>query len=99
MLQDYGIFPDVTIILNTILLGGCSESRSKGPISFKDVVKGKVEPQSNPEQIPNLHGSYIMEQKSRVPALTVTLTDVNNTYSYFHTRVVICRFNGFCPKS
>lgn len=34
-----------------------------------------------------------------MPTLTVTLDEVNELYVDFHTRVVICRFNGSCPKS
>jgi len=40
-----------------------------------------------------------VEQKSQIPALTVSLPEVNELYSDFYTKAVICRFNGFWPKS
>lgn len=61
MVKDYGIVSNSTVILNMGLLEGCSRSSSKGLASFNDAFKGKVEPQKNPEQLPNLPGPHIVE--------------------------------------
>lgn len=48
-LKEYDIGNDSTIYLNTRLHGGYSGTSSKGPVSFKDAVKGKMEPQAQTE--------------------------------------------------
>jgi len=88
----------LTIILNLRSLGGCSGTSSKGTGSFKDEVKGKDEAQTNPTPSPELPAPYIVEQKSQIPALTISLLEVNELYADFHTKAVIRRFNGFWPK-
>lgn len=84
-LQDDGIASDMAIILNARILIGNSGSSSKGPGSFKDAVKGKVESQTKLDLIPNIFGPYIVEHMSQVPALTVTLDEANELYVEFHT--------------
>lgn len=61
-LMEYGIGKDSTIFLSTRLCGGCLGSSSKGPASFKDAVKGKMESQKKPEQQATTPGAYIVEQ-------------------------------------
>jgi len=43
------------------LLGGCPGSSSKGPVSFKDVVKGRSNPHKKSDIPPNIPDPYIVE--------------------------------------
>lgn len=97
-LMDYGIAKDSTICLSTKLRRGCPGSSSKGPATFKDAVKGKMESQKKPEQQATAPGAYIVEQTAQNPALTITIPEVNEIQAEYTTKAVICRFNGFWPK-
>jgi len=66
---------------------------------IKDAIKGKEKSQNKPTLSPELPGPYIVEQKSQNLAFTVSIQEVNVLYSDFLTKVVICRFNVFWPKS
>lgn len=93
-LQDYNITTNSTIIINLRLRGGCF-----GTSSFKDAIKGKGKAQDNPATTPELPGPYIVEQKIENPALTIAMPEVNALYSDLYSHSVICRFNGFWPRS
>lgn len=98
-LQDYGITTDSTIMINLRLRGRCARTSSKSIGSFKDTIRGKDKAQANTTTLPQLPGPYIVEQKSENPALTIAMPEVNNLYTYLYSKSVICRFNGFWPKS
>lgn len=66
-----------------------------GTSSFKDALKGKEEVNTKPAPPLELPGPYIVEKKSQIPTLTVSLPKVNELYVDFYIKVVICRFNGF----
>lgn len=97
-LMDYGIAKDSTICLSSRLRGGCPGSSAKGPVSFKDAVKGKMDSQKKPEQQDTAPGAYIVEQTTQNPALVISIPEVNEIQSDYLTKAVICRFNGFWPK-
>lgn len=96
--QHYGIVRDSTIFLS-MRLGGSFGSSSKGTGSFKDVVKGKGEATNKPAPTKDLPGPYIVEQRKQTPVLTIDLPEVNNFHADFSSLAVICRFNGFWPKT
>lgn len=98
-LQDYGITKDSTIILNLRLWGKCKGDSSKTSSSFLDAVKGKGHMQNKPAPTSELPGPYIVEQKLESPMLTVSLPEVTDLYTDLAQKFVICRFNGFWPKS
>lgn len=103
-LQEYNITTDSTIIINLRLRGGCSGTNSKNTSSkntsfFKDAVKGKGKAKVNLATNPVLPGPYIVEQKPENPALTIEMPKVKDLYSDLFSHSVICRFNGYLPKS
>lgn len=97
--QYYGIGRDSTIIINTRLRGGSAGSGPKGIGSFKDAVKGKGEVKNKPSPSPDLPGPYIVEQRTQTPALQIDLPEVKKFHSDLASLAVICRFNGFWPKT
>lgn len=109
-LKDYNIDRNATIIINLRLRGGAprmsnpygstsSARNPKGPASFKDVVKGKVA--TTYRQSPNLSilAPYLVEQMEKAPDMSVNLSEVSGLFIALQTTNLICRFNGFWPKS
>lgn len=97
-LQQSSITNDSTIIINLRLCGGSSGSSSKNTSSFRDAVKGKkMEHKTAPPS--ELPGPYIVEQKPESPTLQVTEPEVNHLLTDLANTAIICRFNGFWPKS
>lgn len=96
-LQDYNVISDSTITINLCLRGGCSGSSSKNTGSFKDTVKGKGN--TSPTTATEPPRPYIVEQTPESPSLTINIAEVKTIYSNLHTSAVICRFNGFWPRS
>lgn len=81
------------------LRGGSFGSSSKGTGSFKDVIKGKGEATNKPARTQDLPSPYIVDQRKQTPVLTIDLPEVNNFHADFSSLAVICRFNGFWPKT
>jgi len=97
-IKEYNIGRDSTIYLNTRLRGGCSRTSSKGPVSFKDAVKGKMGSQIQLEQQAMALGSYIVKETIQNLALSIAIPKVNEIHNDYLSKAVICRFNGFWPK-
>lgn len=107
-LQHYGIGRDSTITISTWLRGGSSGAGQKGfqgstskpTVSYRDAAKGKApstgkEPaKSNP-----LPGQYIVEQTPENPSISLDSPEVNCIFTDLQNKAVICRFNGFWPKT
>lgn len=96
-LKDYGINTDATITINLRLKGGSAGASSKSTGSFKQAVKGKEQVKTIASV--ELPGPYIVEQKYENPTLTIAMLEVKNLYTDLYSTSVICRFNGFWPKS
>jgi len=106
-LKDYGIQRNSTIIQNLRLQGGApgesiqarSSSIDKGQASFKDSLRGKATTQD--KQIPNLRipCSYIVEKMEKSPDLSIEIPEVSDLFNILQTKAIICRFNGYWPKS
>ena len=72
-LKEYDIGRDSTIYLNTRLRGGYFGKSSKGLVSFKDAVKGKMGPQIQSEQQAMTPGAYIIKQTTQKPTLSIVI--------------------------
>jgi len=86
-------------MINLRLRGGCAGTSSKSSGSLKDLVKGKEKAQAKPTTMPELPRPYIVEQKSKNPTITITMPEIKYLYTYLYSKLVICRLNGFWPKS
>lgn len=95
-LKDYAIERNSTIILNIRLREGVPRiNNPNGPTTFKDVVKKKTETHTSFDSIQNIPRPYIIEQIEQAPVMEVNLPQV----VVLQSRVAICRFNGFWPRS
>ncbi len=79
--------------------GGSVETNSKSIGSFKEAVKGKGKEKDKTTTTVEFPGPYIVGQKSENPTLTIAMSEVRNLYTDLYSNLVICRFNGFWPKS
>lgn len=97
-MQDYNIKSGSTIILNMRLQGGAkssgTSSQSKG--SFKEAMKGKGE---NTIAVTEPPRQYIVDQIPEIPSISIHIPEVNNIYLELQKYAVICRFNGFWPRT
>lgn len=98
-LQQYDITKGSTIILNLRLRGGSTGTSSKNTGSFRDAVKGKEKMKNKEAPLSEAPGPYIVEQKPESPTLQVSMPEVTSLHSDLCKNAVICRFNGFWPKS
>lgn len=107
-LQHYGIGRDTTIILSTRLRGGSSGagpkgfqgSTSKPTGSYRDAAKGKAPSKGKePAAFNTPPGQYIVDQTPEIPSISLDLPEVKCIFSDFENKAVICRFNGFWPKT
>jgi len=64
-----------------------------------EAIKGKEKAQAKTTTPLELPGPYIVEQKFENPALTIAMPEVKDLYTDLYSRSVICKFNGFWPKS
>lgn len=97
--QHYGIVRDSTIFLSSRLRGGSFGSSSRGTGSFKDAVKGKGVASNKTVPPQDLPGPYIVEKSKQNPVLKIDLPEVKNFHDDLSSLAVICRFNGFWPKT
>jgi len=97
--KHYGIVKDSTIFLSTRLRGGSFGSSSKGTGSFKDAVKGKGEATNKFTAANNPPGQYIVDQMPENPSVSLDIPEVKCLFTDLQNNAVICRFNGFWPKT
>jgi len=97
-MQEYNIKAGSTIILNMRLRGGVESAGTSSQIkgSFKEAVKGKGK---EPIVATEPSRQYILDQMSKSPSISIDIPEVNNIYSDLQKNVVICRFNGFWPRT
>jgi len=70
---------------------------SKGPQTYKDAARSKG-PQA--EASTNVQpSSYIVEKLESTPVLEIKNQQVKGLFDNLQTKAVICRFNGFWPRS
>lgn len=99
-LQHYRVAKDSTIILNLRLRGGSKGASSKPTGTYRDAAKGKEPPKGKePSAANEPPGQYIMDQSPESPSISLDLPEVNFIFSDLQKNVVICRFNGFCPRT
>ena len=71
--------------------------RGTGPSSYKDAARSKgpqTEATSTVQPSP-----YIVEKLESTPVLEIKNEQVKGIFSSLQAEAVICRFNGFWPKS
>ena len=71
--------------------------RGTGPSSYKDAARSKgpqTEATSTVQPSP-----YIVEKLESTPVLEIKSEQVKGLFSSLQAEAVICRFNGFWPKS
>jgi len=95
-----------TIHVMSRLRGGSDRNRgSTGPASYKDAARPKgyktstfppstTVPLSSAQPRP-----YIVEKMDEIPSLEVKNPEVKNLFKTLQTHALICRFNGFWPRS
>lgn len=107
-LQHYGIGRDSTITLSTRLRGGSSAagpkgfqgSTSKPSGSYRDAAKGKAPSKGKEPAAFNIPpGQYIVDQTPEIPSISLDIPEVMCIFSDMENKAVICRFNGFWPKT
>ena len=97
-LTDYQISKNSTIFLMHRLKGGEERKRGpSGPSSYKEVAQPKVplttgfySPQNSP---------YFVEKMESTLTLEIKNPQVTKLFSTLQSVAVICRFNGFWPRS
>lgn len=98
-LRDCQIHKNSTLHVMYRLRGGKFGNRgTTGPSSYKDAARSKG-PQASaapPSQQPK---PYIVEKLDDIPSLEVKNTKVTKLFSTLQTHALICRFNGFWPRS
>lgn len=99
-LQHYRIAKDSTVILNLRLRGGSKGSTSKSTGSYRDAAKGtenqKGKEHANANTPP---GQYIIDEAPESPSILLDIPEVKGIFTDLQTNAVICRFNGFWPRS
>ena len=98
-LRDRQIHKNSTIHMMYRLRGGTNGNRgAAGPSSYKDTAHPKGPPSS--AVMPTTHPKlYTVEKLDDIPALEVKITEVKNLFNTIQTHALICRFNGFWPRS
>lgn len=97
-LQHYRVAKDSTIVLNHRLRGGSKGASSKPTGSYCDAAKGKASPKGK-EPTAAHTGQYIVDQIPESPSIALDLPEVQCIFSNLEKKAVICRFNGFWPKT
>jgi len=82
---------------------GSSKNRgTAGPFSYKDAARTSSQPKgphATADPLPTQPGPYIVEKLDEIPALEVKTTEVKNLFNTLQTHALVCRFNGFWPRS
>jgi len=104
-ISDYQISKNCSITMLLRLRGGADgkqrgpvpSHKGNGPSTYKDAARSKG-PQA--EATPIVQPSpYIVEKLESTPVLEIKNEQVKGLFSSLQAEAVICRFNGFWPKS
>jgi len=107
-MRDYQIGQNSTLLVMHRMRGGMpgrtagpssykEAARSKGPQTYKDATRTKG-PQA--EATTNVQPSpYIVEKLESTPVLEIKNQQVKGLFNTLQNKAVICRFNGFWPRS
>jgi len=103
---DCQIHKNSTIQVMYRMRGGTDGNRgTAGPSSYKDAARPKgPKPTANPTSttVPTSSAQprpYIVEKLDEIPSLEVKNSEVKKLFSTLQTHALICRFNGFWPRS
>jgi len=93
-------------------VGNPKNRGTAGPSSYKDAARSKGPqatatrtpsqpkgPHAAADPLPTQPGPYIVEKLDDIPALEVKITEVKNLFNTLQKHALICRFNGFWPRS
>ena len=98
-LRDCQIIKNSTVHVLYRLRGGSVANRgTAGPSSYKDAARSKG-PQPTAAPPSSQPKPYIVEKLDVIPSLEVKNTEVTQLFSTLQTHALICRFNGFWPRS
>ena len=98
-LRDCQIYKNSTLYVMNRLRGGTFGNRgTAGPSSYKDTARSK-DPQSAAASPSSQPKSYIVDKLDDIPSLEVKNKEVTQLFSTLQTHALICRFNGFWPRS
>lgn len=99
-LEHYKVAKDSTIVLTHRLRGGSKGASSKATGSYCDAAKGKGFQRGKEPIAAHTHpGQYIVDQAPENPAISLDLPEVKYIFTDLIKNAVICRFNGFWPKT
>jgi len=104
-LSDYQISRNSSISLLLRLRGGAEGKqrgsipthKGAGPSSYKDAARQKGPQTEAPSNV--LPSPYIVEKLESTPVLEIKNDQVKGLFKSLQAKAVICRFNGFWPKS
>jgi len=83
-------------------VGNPKNRGTAGPSSYKDAARTPSQPKgthASADPLPTQPGPYIVEKLDDIPALEVKITEVKNLFNTLQSQALICRFNGFWPRS
>ena len=95
-LRDCQVYKNSTLHVMYRLRGG--NKGTAGPSSYKDAArtKGSQSTAAPPTSQPK---PYIVEKLDVIPSLEVKNIEVTQLFNTLQTHALICRFNGFWPRS
>jgi len=82
--------------------GNTKNRGTAGPSSYKDAARTPSQPKgphASADPLPTQPGPYIVEKLDDIPALEVKISEVKNLFNTLQTHALVCRFNGFWPRS
>jgi len=83
-------------------VGNPKNRGTAGPSSYKDAARIPSQPKgphASADPLPTQPGPYIVEKLDDIPALEVKNTEVKNLFNTLQTHALVCRFNGYWPRS
>lgn len=98
-LRSHQIYLNSTIHMVYRLRGGSNGNRGAvGPSSYRDAARPKG-PLASETLPPSQPKPYIVEKSEDIPSLEIKNTEVRKLFRSFQKYALICRFNGFWPRS
>lgn len=92
------IYKNSTISVLQCLRGGAEGNKGPtGPSSYKEATHPKGPPVEAPSSAQT--SPYLVENLESIPSLEIKYPQVKKNFSTLQSAAIICRFNGFWPRS